>query len=332
MRYIDRVEKCVATNNFVVGVGNDQKWNSVTYIDPITMQSFGAAHVIKAGDLYYRFTKDKAAEAEDLNGVAFATAREGNESPMATRTFSGYRYEFDDSWTLPDKHREDDFSLVQMAVDKYVNNYEEESNMTNILKGMFGRIDGGMCRLTFDGKIAVKAGGDFKYYDPNTGAFINADQFVFDPGEEMFFVIPTNNVQVGDIILAGGKPRYVLGVQPNRIEVLNYEGGSVETIIPERHMFMGQTYFYGKIMSMFGNMADFAGGTGANNIMKYYMMTQMMKGWGNTGCSDGMNPMMMMMFMQGGMGNMFDNLFSAMNPPTPAAPMTAAPADTKEVE
>jgi hypothetical protein len=45
-----------------------------------------------------------------------------------------------------------------------------------------------------------------------------------------------------------------------------------------------------------------------------------------------MNPMMMMMFMQGGMGNMFDNLFSAMNPPTPAAPMTAAPADTKEVE
>lgn len=323
MRYVNRVEKCVATNGFIVGVGNNEEWNSVTYIDPITMQPFNPAHTIKAGDLYYRFTKDKA--AEDLNGVAFATAREGNESPMATRTFAGYNY-------ISNKDREDDFSLVQMAVDKYVNNYEEESNMTNILKGMFGRIDGGMCRLTFDGKIAVKAGGDFKYYDPNTGAFINADQFVFDPGEEMFFVIPTNNVQVGDIILAGGKPRYVLGVQPNRIEVLNYEGGSVETIIPERHMFMGQTYFYGKIMSMFGNMADFAGGTGANNIMKYYMMTQMMKGWGNTGRGDGMNPMMMMMFMQGGMGNMFDNLFSAMNPPTPAAPMTAAPADTKEAE
>lgn len=37
MRYINRVEKCIATNSFVVGVGNDKEWNSVTYIDPITM-------------------------------------------------------------------------------------------------------------------------------------------------------------------------------------------------------------------------------------------------------------------------------------------------------
>ena len=289
------------------------------------MQPFNPAHTIKKGELYYRYTKDKEEEVKDLNGVAFATAREGNESPMAMKTFTSYNY-------VPDERREDDFSLVQMAVDKCVNNYEEESNMTNILKGMFGRIEGGMCRLTFDGKIAVKADGDFKYYDPNTGAFVNADQFVFDPGEEMFFVIPTNNVQVGDIILAGGKPKYVLGVQPNRIEVLSYEDGSVKTMLPERHMFMGQTYFYGKIMSMFGNMTDFAGGAGANNIMKYYMMTQMMKGWSNTGRGDGMNPMMMMMFMQGGMGNMFDNLFSAMTPQAPVAPMTEAPADTKEVK
>lgn len=331
MTYIDKVEKCVATKAFVVGSGNKEGWNSVIYIDPTTMEPFETEYIVKAGDLYYRYVKTKA--SEDLQGVAFATARKGNEPPMATRSFGGYSYKYNDL-DLPDRCKGDDFSLVQMAVDKYVQNYEEESNMTNILKGMFGRVDGGMCRLTFDGKIAVKAGGDFKYYDPNTGAFVNADQFVFDPGEEMFFVIPTNNVQPGDIILAGGKPRYVLGVQPNRIEVLNYEGGSVETIIPERHIFMGQTYFYGKIMSMFGNMADFAGGTGANNIMKYYMMTQMMKGWGGTGRGgDSMNPMMMLMLMNGGgMGNMFDNLFSAMTPPTPtvAAPMTTNPTDGKE--
>lgn len=319
MKYITRVQKCVATNNFVVGVGNDEKWSSITYIDPITMQPFNAGHIIETGDLYYRFTKDK--RVEDLNGVAFATAREGNGPLMATKVFNGFEYDFDGAWTTPT-----DFSLVQMAIDKYVNKYEEESSM-NFLKGMYGRVEGGMCRLTFDGKIAVRTGGEYKYYDAATGAFINADQFVFDPGEEMFFVIPTNNVQVGDIILAGGKPRYVLGVQTNRIEVLNYEGGSVETIIPERHMFMGQTYFYGKIVSMFGNMAELAGGTGANNIMKYYMMTQVMKSM-STG-RDGMNPMMMLMFAQGGMGNMFDNLFSAM---TPAAPMTTDPTNVKEAE
>lgn len=37
MRYVNRVEKCVAAKSFVVGVGNNEEWNSVTYIDPITM-------------------------------------------------------------------------------------------------------------------------------------------------------------------------------------------------------------------------------------------------------------------------------------------------------
>ena len=108
MKYVNKVEKCVATNSFIVGVGNDTEWNSITYIDPVTMQPFNPAHKIKAGDLYYRYTKVKG--TEDLNGVAFATAREGNEPPMAQRRFADFTY----CPTSPD------FSLVQAAVDKYV--------------------------------------------------------------------------------------------------------------------------------------------------------------------------------------------------------------------
>ena len=37
MKYVNKVEKCVATNSFIVGVGNDTEWNSITYIDPVTM-------------------------------------------------------------------------------------------------------------------------------------------------------------------------------------------------------------------------------------------------------------------------------------------------------
>lgn len=47
---------------------------------------------------------------------------------------------------------------------------------------------------------------------------------------------------------------------------------------------------------------------GGENIFKYMMLSQMMKG--SKGDMGGMNPMAMMMLMNGGgMGNMFDGLF-----------------------
>lgn len=181
----------------------------------------------------------------------------------------------------------------------------------NFMNGMFGSIQSGLCRLTLDGKIAVKTNGDYKTYDPINGTLINCDNFCFDLGDEMFFLIPTNNVQPGDIIFASKKPKYVLKVEPNILTVVNYENGAIENILPERHVFMGNTYFYGKIVSMFGNMTALNGGDGANNVMKYMMMSQMMKNMG--GKSDGMSPMMMMMmFMNGGgFGNIFDGIFSS---------------------
>lgn len=179
----------------------------------------------------------------------------------------------------------------------------------SFMKNMFGPIKSGMCRLSMDGSIAVKTSNGYKTYNAAAGTFINCDSFVFDIGEEMFFVIPTNDAKVGDIILASGKPRYVMKVDDNMLTTLNYESGAVENILPERHMFMGNTYFYGKIVSMFGNMATLAGGSGADNVMKYMMMSQMMKGMGG-GSGDTMNPMFMMMMMNGGMGDMFGGIFS----------------------
>ena len=68
---------------------------------------------------------------------------------------------------------------------------------------------------------------------------------------------------------------------------------------------MGKTYFYGKIVSMFGKIK---GGKGMNGMMKYMMMSEMMKG--NGGNNNSMSSMLpMMMFMNGGMGDMFDGMF-----------------------
>ena len=119
----------------------------------------------------------------------------------------------------------------------------------------------------------------------------------------MFFLIPTNKVQKGDIILASGKPHCVIGAEKNRIEALRYEDGSIVNIVPERHVFMGQTYFYGKIVSMFGNMK----GKGMNSMMKYMMMSEMMKGK-----SDAMSNMLPMMFLMGNGGGAMDNMFEGM--------------------
>lgn len=206
------------------------------------------------------------------------------------------------------------------------NEYQEENFMANDfmngLTGMCGPIGSGQCKITMDGNIAVKTPSGYKTYNAVQNALINCDSFVFGGFDEMFFVIPTNNVQKGDIILSQGKPKYVIDAKENMITVVNYDSGNVENMLPERHMFMGNTYFYGKIVSMFGNTDSLTGGEGINKIMKFQLMSQMMKGMGGKN-SEGMNPMMMMMMMNGGMGNMFDNIFGAVNPvtPTPVAPV-----------
>ena len=174
----------------------------------------------------------------------------------------------------------------------------------NFMGKMFGKVGSGMVRMSMNGDMAIKTSNGYKTYDAESGALVNCDNFVFDIGSEMFFLIPTNKVQKGDIILASGKPHCVIGAEKNRIEALRYEDGSIVNIVPERHVFMGQTYFYGKIVSMFGNMK----GKGMNSMMKYMMMSEMMKGK-----SDAMSNMLPMMFLMGnggaGMDNMFEGLF-----------------------
>lgn len=170
--------------------------------------------------------------------------------------------------------------------------------------GMFGKLAPGMCRLSMNGGIAVKTENGYKSYNMKTGNLTNCDHFVFDIGEEFFFLIPTNDVKKGDIILANGKPKCVLDINDKTLTVINYETAAVETILPERHMFMGNTYFYGKIVSMFGD--NVMGGKGTNQIMQYMMMSEMFKGK-----DSGMNsaiPMIMLMNNNG--GNMFDGLFN----------------------
>lgn len=68
---------------------------------------------------------------------------------------------------------------------------------------------------------------------------------------------------------------------------------------------MGSTYFYGKIVSMFGN--SFKKGNGLGNIMKMMMFSQMMGG-SNSG-NNGFGQMMAMSMFMGGKENPFEGMF-----------------------
>ena len=179
--------------------------------------------------------------------------------------------------------------------------------MNNMLNGMFGKIAPGMCRLSMNGGIAVKTSNGYKTYNLKSGRLTNCSNFVFEIGEEFFFVIPTNKAEKGDILLVAGKPKCVIEAEKNKLTVINYEDSTVETILPERHVFMGNTYFYGKIVSMFGSDL-IKRKKGTNKIMQYMMMSEMMKG--NSGDSgNSMNTMLPLMMMGGNMGSIFEGMF-----------------------
>ena len=192
---------------------------------------------------------------------------------------------------------------------------EETTMSTDFMKSMFGPLAAGMCRLSANGKIAVKTSGGYKTYNTKTGALTNCGGFVFDAmGDDMFFVIPTNKVKPGDIIIVnkpnGKAPCCVISVKgKNAIEVMNYETSVVETIVPERHIFLGNTFFYGKIVSPFTSMFANGKDKGVSSMMKYMLMSSMMKGM-NGGATTGMNPFVLAMF--GGGDNIFANMFDGM--------------------
>jgi hypothetical protein len=173
---------------------------------------------------------------------------------------------------------------------------------------MFGKLGPGMCRLTMNGKIAVKTSGGYKSYNVKTGRLTNCSNFVFNIGDDFFFIIPTNKVDVGDIILVKGKPQCVIEVDKKTLKVMNYEDMTIDTIVPERHVFMGNSYFYGKIVSLLGSSAG-KGKNGMAQMMKFMMMNQMMGGNITTGNSN-MFPMMLM--MNGGSDSIFDGMLDGM--------------------
>lgn len=212
-------------------------------------------------------------------------------------------------------------------------------DMGKMFKGMFGPIEAGKCKLGMNGKIAIKTPNGYKTYDAKKNRLTNVGSFAFDMFN-MFWLIPTNTLQVGDIILMqkGDRrvPRFVIKVDNGIITALDYEDNELKQVLPERHILMGKVFFYAKIWCPFKGMAS--NGNMFGQMFKMQLMSQMMNGMMNGGnVADAVNPMgnmgqmfmmPMMMQMMGGMfggkadkSNPFDAMFGGEDGENPFANM-----------
>ena len=185
-----------------------------------------------------------------------------------------------------------------------------DTGIDDMFSGMIGRIAPGCCRLSYNGKIAVKtSNGKYKTYNLKTGNLTNCERFVLDIADDFFMVMPTRKLRVGDIIVFNGKPKCIIAVQEKTVSAVNYDTSVVETIIPERHVFMGKQ-FYGKVVSLMSAGFGGKGNSFVKNMMKMKLMSAMMggKGVGNLfGSTDGNSMLPMMVLMDGMFGDMFND-------------------------
>ena len=180
-------------------------------------------------------------------------------------------------------------------------------NKTNLMNGfMPQKIITGVA-MTFDGRLAIKRpNGDYVAFNPLSGEIENQSEFVM--GEEMLsgmvYVMPTDKIEAGDIIVSNGSYVYVTDVTDGLTGV-NLTTGVINDIVTEKHVLFGKNV-YKKVVSMF-NMVG--GAEGAMNPMMMLALMgdnnkdnllpmMLMSGMGGTD-KGAMNPMMMMMLLDG---------------------------------
>lgn len=184
------------------------------------------------------------------------------------------------------------------------------SMFDNMFGGALGYTGEGMIRLGLNGEMAVKTGADnkpvYKTYNVKTGRLTNVTNFCFDIGHDFFFVLPTTKVVQGDILIVDGHPKCVIENNDNKtIKVMDYENSAIQEIVPERHVFMGKTYFYRKVVSMFGSTGFFKTGKGPENMLKLAVKAKMFEfmAGGKSSSDGGFGGMMPMMLMSGMFGS-----------------------------
>ena len=184
---------------------------------------------------------------------------------------------------------------------------KEETNMFSNLGSSFGKIGSDQFRLSING-LAVK-GKDGKYitFNPETRELVEVTTGFFDDMKDLLFLMPTTELEVGDIILHQNKPYYITVSKDNVVKGVDFEDAIESTLVPKTNVF-GMKY-YTKVFNCLGTNNILGTDIASNPMMAYalmggkdfdlskIMMFQALSGQGKGIADFSENPIMLMALM-----------------------------------
>lgn len=184
---------------------------------------------------------------------------------------------------------------------------KEETNMFSNLGSSFGKIGSDQFRLSING-LAVK-GKDGKYitFNPETRELVEVTTGFFDDMKDLLFLMPTTELEVGDIIIHQNKPYYITVSKDNVVKGIDFEDAIESTLVPKTNVF-GMTY-YTKVFNCLGTNNILGTDIASNPMMAYalmggkdfdlskIMMFQALSGQGKGIADFSENPIMLMALM-----------------------------------
>lgn len=191
--------------------------------------------------------------------------------------------------------------------DKEEKKVKEETNMFSNLGSSFGKIGSDQFRLSING-LAVK-GKDGKYitFNPETRELVEVTTGFFDDMKDLLFLMPTTELEVGDIILHQNKPYYITVSKDNVVKGIDFEDAIESTLVPKTNVF-GMKY-YTKVFNCLGTNNILGTDIASNPMMAYalmggkdfdlskIMMFQALSGQGKGIADFSENPIMLMALM-----------------------------------
>lgn len=189
-----------------------------------------------------------------------------------------------------------------------------------------GAIGGDRFKASFNGLAIKNDRGEYVTFDAKTNTITNVGDLVFD-GFDTVFAIPTPVVAVGDLILRGDEPMYVMAkADDGSLEVVNPLNDRKEIYLPQKMLFGFRIYV--KVFSLFGSFVPKDGDVKDGGQLQNLMLPMAMMGAFNkdgkadNGLAD-IIPFMMMSNMAGGNAdaNPFASLFGGADASNPLSSM-----------
>lgn len=205
------------------------------------------------------------------------------------------------------KYRDPDFTpksikygpldAVATAQMQHLCSYEKEKENDTMLKldPKFGPINDGSVAISFDGRLAAKAGNDYFVFDMNTQSLINITSMVFK-ANKFIFTVPVQTLNVGDLLILDGNKVFLQSVDDDGIEVIIPGTNEVKIYNHPKLFQLGTNFtFYQKVISVFRPVPGMGSGLPFDPMM---LMLAMSNNEGNH--SDMMQMMALSIMMNNG--------------------------------